>query len=49
MNGSTESEAENKASALLKFYTLKVCSRIKSPENANQKTSPHRKNRSGRE
>jgi hypothetical protein len=44
MNGNNEPEAENKASALLKFYTRKVFSRIKSPEKP--KSAPHRENQS---
>jgi len=45
MNGSNEPEAENKVSVLLKFYTRKVFSRIKSPEKSKQKPFPRQKNR----
>lgn len=45
MNGSTGPEAENKVSVLLKFYTLKVFSKIKSLEKTKQTPAPLRKNR----
>jgi hypothetical protein len=45
MNGSNEPEAENKVSVLLKFYTRKVFSRIKTSEKPKQNPFPPRKNR----
>jgi hypothetical protein len=47
MNGSTEPEAENRVSVLLKFYTRKVFSRIKPSEKTKQNSGPRRKNRGG--
>jgi hypothetical protein len=47
MNGSTEPEMDNDASALLKFYTQRVFSKIMFPEKTNRKPGPSRKNRGG--
>ena len=43
MSDSNETEAENKASVLFKFYTRKVFSKIKSPEKTKQRSGPDRK------
>jgi hypothetical protein len=49
MNGSEEPEAENKVSVLLKFYTRKVFSKIKSPEKPKVKPAQLRKNQDDEE
>jgi hypothetical protein len=45
MNERDETEAENNASVLFKFYTQKVFSRIKAPEKLKQRSAQIRKNR----
>jgi hypothetical protein len=47
MNASTEPVVESKASVVLKLYTRRVFSKIKSPEKTKQKSVLSRKNRSG--
>jgi hypothetical protein len=44
---SNEPDAENKVSVLLRFYTRKVFSKIKSPEKPRQNSPPPGKNRGG--
>lgn len=45
MSDRNEPEAENRVSVLFRFYTRRVFSRIKSPENTKQKPVTLRKNR----
>jgi hypothetical protein len=47
MNASTEPVVESKVSVVLKLYTRKVFSKVKSPEKTKQKPALSRKNRSG--
>ncbi|MEI7857304.1 MAG: hypothetical protein WCH85_07360 [Methanomicrobiales archaeon] len=42
-----EQEADNEMTVLLKYYTWKVFSKIKSSRKLKEKTSPTRKNRAG--
>jgi hypothetical protein len=45
MNENNEPESENDVSVLFKFYTRRVFSKLKRPENPKQKPDRHQKNR----